>query len=124
MSGIKILVVDDSNVMRRKISRAVESVGCQEVLTAANGLEAIEKYKQEMPTLVTMDITMPEMDGIECVKQLVAMDTNALILVISAISQKSTTIEALKNGAKGFIRKPFDDEALVTEIRKVLSYVA
>lgn len=119
---MKLMVVDDSNVMRRKISRAVEGIGNVQVVTASNGLEAIEVFKREAPKLVTMDITMPEMDGIECVKRLVALNPGVLILVISALSDRSTTLEALSNGAKAYIRKPFDDDDLNIQLRKLLSY--
>lgn len=117
---MKLMVVDDSRVMRGKIQRAVEAIGIYDVLTASNGVEAVETFRKENPKLVTMDITMPEMDGIECVKQLVAIDPNVLILVISALSDKSTTMEALKNGAKGFLKKPFDDDELAAKIRDLL----
>ena len=119
---MKLMVVDDSNVMRRKISRAVESIGNVQVVTAGNGLEAIEVFKREAPKIVTMDITMPEMDGVECVKRLVELNPKVLILVISALSDRSTTLEAMKNGAKGYIRKPFDDDDLNSQLRKLLSY--
>lgn len=118
---MKLMVIDDSSVMRRKISRAVESIGIAQVITASNGLEAIEVFKRESPKLVTMDITMPEMDGIECVKRLVELNPDVLILVISALSDRATTLEAMSNGAKGYIRKPFDDDDLSSQLRKLLS---
>lgn len=118
---MKLLVVDDSSVMQRKISRAVAKVGINDVVCASNGLEAIEVFKKEKPSFVTMDITMPEMDGVECIKQLVALDPQVLILVVSAVSNKTHTMEALNNGAKGFIQKPFDDDKLNDTIRQIMS---
>ena len=118
---MKLMVVDDSRVMRSKIQRAVEQVGITDILTASNGKEAVEVFQKENPKIVTMDITMPEMDGIECIKQLIQINADVIILVISALSDKSTTFEALKNGAKGFLRKPFDDESLNSKIREMLS---
>lgn len=118
---MKLMVVDDSRVMRGKIQRAVEAVGIKNVLTAGNGKEAVELFQKEKPRIVTMDITMPEMDGIECIKHLTQIDPSVLILVISALSDKSTTLEALKNGAKGFLRKPFDDDDLNNKIREMLA---
>lgn len=118
---MKLLVVDDSNVMRRKISRAVESIGISNVVQAANGIEALALYKLEQPTMVTMDLTMPEMDGLACIKAIIEIDPNALILVISALSDRTATLEALDAGARAFIRKPFDDDELNAELRKLLA---
>lgn len=121
---MKLMVVDDSNVMRRKITRAVECVGVFDVVTASNGVEAIEVFKREAPKVVTMDITMPEMNGIECVKNLVKLNPDVLILVISALSDRTITLEALSSGAKGYIKKPFNDDELNDQIRKLLAYEA
>lgn len=118
---MKLLVVDDSNVMRRKISRAVEAIGITNIVQAANGVEALALYKLEQPDLVTMDLTMPEMDGIACIKAIIEHDTNAAILVISALSDRTATLEALAAGAKAFVRKPFDDDELNIELRKLLA---
>lgn len=118
---MKLLVVDDSNVMRRKISRAVEAIGVSDILQAANGVEALALYQLEKPDLVTMDLTMPEMDGLACIKAIIEYDASALILVISALSDRTATLEALDAGARSFIRKPFDDDELNTELRKLLA---
>jgi two-component system chemotaxis response regulator CheY len=118
---MKLMVVDDSNVMRRKITRAVAKVGINDVIGAENGVEALNLFRAEKPGFVTMDITMPEMDGVECIKQLMKEDPNVLILVVSAVSNKTTTMEALNNGARGFIQKPFDDDKLNDAIRQILA---
>src|SRR6478609_7207422 len=112
MVNMKLMVVDDSRVMRGKIQRAVEQVGIMDVMCASNGKEAVELFQKERPKIVTMDITMPEMDGIACIKHLMQFDPSVLILVISALSDKATTMEALVSGAKGFLKKPFDDADL------------
>lgn len=120
-SRMKLMVVDDSSVMQRKIARAVAKADITDVVYASNGIEAIDTFKSQKPTFVTMDITMPEMDGVECVKQLVGIDPNVLILVVSAVSNKTHTMEALNNGAKGFIQKPFDDDKLNETIRQIIA---
>lgn len=117
---MKMLIVDDSTVMQRKIQRSITLEQITDFFTASNGLEAIEIFKQEMPELVTMDLTMPEMDGVECVKHLIEINPDALILVISSLSDKATTIQAMKNGAKGFLTKPFDDDQLNSAIEQLL----
>lgn len=119
--SMKLMVVDDSSVMQRKITRAVANADIHDVIYASNGIEAINLFKAENPSFVTMDITMPEMDGVECVKQLVSIDPNVLILVVSAVSNKTHTMEALNNGAKGFIQKPFDDDKLNETIRQIIA---
>ena len=122
MSAIahRLLVVDDSNVIRRRIERANELPEIQFVGAARNGLEALEMHARLRPTLVTMDLTMPEMDGSECVAQLVARDPQLLILVISALADKLTAIEALERGASGFLCKPFTDQQLNAALRKLI----
>lgn len=115
----RLLVVDDSNVIRRRIERATELPGIEFVGAARNGVEALEMHAQLRPTLVTMDLTMPEMDGAECVAELVARDPGILILVISALADKLTAIEALERGASGFLCKPFTDSQLNEALRKL-----
>jgi two-component system chemotaxis response regulator CheY len=120
----RLLVVDDSNVIRRRIERATELPGIEFVGAARNGIEALEMHAQLRPTLVTMDLTMPEMDGAECVAQLVARDPGILILVISALADKLTAIEALEQGASGFLCKPFTDRQLNDALRKLVERAA
>ena len=110
--GMKMMIVDDSNIIRRKIERSTELDGVRIVGKASNGVEAVHLFEKAQPDLVTMDITMPEMDGIECVERLVGLNPDVLILVVSALSDKATAIEALKKGANGFLCKPFTDKQL------------
>jgi two-component system chemotaxis response regulator CheY len=110
--GMKMMIVDDSNIIRRKIERSTELEGVRIIGKASNGVEAVHLFEKSQPDLVTMDITMPEMDGIECVERLVGLNPDVLILVVSALSDKATAIEALKKGANGFLCKPFTDKQL------------
>jgi two-component system chemotaxis response regulator CheY len=117
---LKVMVVDDSNIIRRRIERCHQnSTAFKVVASAADGLEAVEIFKQVGPDVVTMDLTMPEMDGIECISALIALDPNVLILVISALSDKATGIEALERGARGFVCKPFTDETLIKALVEI-----
>jgi two-component system chemotaxis response regulator CheY len=116
----RLLVVDDSNVIRRRIERANELPQIEFVGAARNGLEALEMHALLHPTLVTMDLTMPAMDGAECVAKLVQRDPQLRILVISALADKLTAIDALEKGASGFLCKPFSDRQLNDAMRKLI----
>lgn len=112
---MRLLIVDDSNMIRTRIARVVQSGGLKGVVLAGlarNGAEAVRIAKAVRPDVVTMDLTMPEMDGIECIAALLRFDPSINILVVSALSDKSTAIQALKLGARGFVAKPFSDEEL------------
>jgi two-component system chemotaxis response regulator CheY len=109
---LRLMIVDDSNIIRRKIERSTEGSRFQVVGTAKNGVEALEVFQQCTPEAVTMDITMPEMDGIACIDRLVALQPSILILVVSALADKSIAIESIKKGANGFLCKPFTDRQL------------
>ena len=116
----RLLVVDDSNVIRKRIERANELPEIEFVGAARNGREALEMHSLLRPTLVTMDLTMPEMDGSECVAELVQRDPQIRILVISALADKLTAIDALEKGASGFLCKPFTDRQLNDALRKLI----
>jgi two-component system, chemotaxis family, chemotaxis protein CheY len=116
----RLLIVDDSNIMRRHIERSQQFEDLEVVGTAANGVEAVELFKRTDPDLVTMDLTMPQMDGIECIEQLVALKPTVRILVISALADKATAVEAMEKGANGFLNKPFSDRQLNEALAELL----
>lgn len=120
---LKLMIVDDSNIIRNKITRAHNQSKFQLVATATNGLEAVEQFKQTQPDVVTMDLTMPEMDGIECITQLIALNPDVAILVVSALSDKATGIEALQLGARGFLLKPFTEQELESALEELTEQV-
>jgi two-component system chemotaxis response regulator CheY len=108
----KLMIVDDSNIMRRRIERSQQFEELELVGTASNGLEAIEMFRKMDPDVVTMDLTMPQMDGIECIENIVRLKPAVRILVISALADKATAVEAMEKGANGFLNKPFTDRQL------------
>ncbi len=121
---MKLMVVDDSNIIRSRIARiALQPAlrGLNIVGLARNGREAIALQEKTHPDVVTLDLTMPEMDGVTCVIELMSRDPTVNILIVSALSDKATAIEALKRGAKGFIYKPFTDAQLVMALKEVVS---
>lgn len=117
-----ILIVDDSNVVRNRIGRSSTSSNFTVVGTASNGLEALEQYKKHKPDLVTMDLTMPKVDGLECIKQIRALNKDTKILVVSALSDRATGLKSLQYGARGFICKPFTDDQLILALSKLVSH--
>lgn len=110
--SIRMMIVDDSNVIRRRIERCQQVDGVEVVGTASNGVEALSLFVDLDPDVVTMDLTMPQMDGIECVERMVNLKPGVLILVISALADKATAVEAMEKGANGFLNKPFSDRQL------------
>jgi len=118
---MKVLITDDATFMRMTIRKILEENGIEVIGEACNGKEAISKYKELMPDLVTMDITMPVKNGIEAIKGIIEFDPKAKILACSAMGQEPMVIEAIKSGAKSFIVKPFQADKLLFEINKVYS---
>ncbi|MCY6959539.1 response regulator [Clostridium brassicae] len=116
----KVLIVDDAAFMRMMIKDILEKNGFDIVGEASNGLKAVELYKAEKPDVVTMDITMPDMDGIEAVKAIKEFDPNAKIIMCSAMGQQTMVMDAIKSGAKDFIVKPFQADRVLEAIRKVI----
>ena len=116
---MKLLIVDDSLVIRNKINRGLLK-RFDKVLRAENGLQALELVKTEQPDVVTMDLTMPQMDGVECIQEIMKVEPQTHILVISALADKATAIAALTYGANGFLCKPFTEQELSSAISKVL----
>ena len=118
--SLKLMIVDDSNIIRRRIERSQQIDRLEVVGAAANGRDAVEMFRRTSPDVVTMDLTMPEMDGVECVQQLVAIKPNVLILVVSALADKATAVEAIEKGANGFLCKPFTDRQLNDALEELL----
>ncbi|HHZ19895.1 MAG TPA: response regulator [Firmicutes bacterium] len=119
--GNRVLVVDDAAFMRMMIKDILRKGGYEVVGEAEDGAKAIEKYRELKPDLVTMDITMPDMDGITAVKEIRKIDPNALIIMCSAMGQQAMVIDAIQAGAKDFVVKPFQPDRVLEAIRKVLS---
>ncbi|MFP4016187.1 MAG: response regulator [Halanaerobiales bacterium] len=116
-----IMIVDDAAFMRLTLRNMIEDAGYNIVGDATNGLEAVQKYHELKPDLVTMDITMPEKDGLEALKEIVSMDDKARIIMCSAMGQQGMVLEAVKAGALDFIVKPFNKDRIQTALEKYLS---
>lgn len=116
----KILIVDDAAFMRMMIKNILIKEGYEVVGEAENGAIAVEKYKELSPDLVTMDITMPEMDGISAVKEIMKINKGAKVVMCSAMGQQAMVIDAIQAGAKDFIVKPFQPDRVIEAISKVL----
>jgi two-component system, chemotaxis family, chemotaxis protein CheY len=117
----RILVVDDAAFMRMMIKDILTKNGYEVVGEAQDGAQAVEKYKELSPDLVTMDITMPEMDGITALKNIKAFNSEAKIIMCSAMGQQAMVIDAIQAGAKDFIVKPFQADRVIEAIQKALN---
>jgi two-component system chemotaxis response regulator CheY len=116
----RILIVDDAAFMRMMIRDILTKSGYEVVGEAQDGAQAIEKFKELHPDLITMDITMPEMDGITALKEIRKLDSNARVIMCSAMGQQSMVIDAIQAGAKDFIVKPFQADRVIEAIKKTL----
>ncbi|MFZ7120910.1 MAG: response regulator [Eubacteriaceae bacterium] len=116
----RILIVDDAIFMRMKLKDILEKNGYEVIGEAQNGVEAIEKYKTEKPDLVTMDITMPEMDGIAALKGIKEIDSQAKVVMCSAMGQQSMVMDAIQAGAVDFIVKPFESDRVIESLNKAI----
>ncbi|MGI6096662.1 MAG: response regulator [Dethiobacteria bacterium] len=114
------LITDDTAFMRMTLRNILEKNGYKVVAEAGDGKEALEKYKQHKPDLVTMDITMPNVDGITAIKEIIAFDPEAKIIVVSAMGQKALVIDALNAGAKDFVVKPFQPDRIIEALQKLV----
>ena len=115
-----ILICDDAAFMRMMIKDILTKNGYNIAGEAENGLKAVEKYNETKPDLVLMDITMPEMDGIQALKKIKEADANACVIMCSAMGQQAMVIEAIQSGAKDFIVKPFQAERVLEAVKKVI----
>ena len=113
----KILIVDDSKTSRKFLRNMLEDAGHEIVSEAVNGVEGVEKFRLYKPDVVTMDITMPVMDGIEAVREIIEIDPGAKVIMVTAAGQKTNMVE---RGAADFIQKPFDSAVIINTIEKVL----
>jgi two-component system chemotaxis response regulator CheY len=116
----QILIVDDAAFMRMMIKDILTKNGFEVVGEAQDGVQAVEKYKELTPDLVTMDITMPEMDGITALKQIKEENKDAKVIMCSAMGQQAMVIDAIQAGAQDFIVKPFQEDRVIEAIQKVL----
>ena len=117
---MKLLIVDDSFIMRKSIEKCVSDFGLTAVFTAPDGKSALELFMKERPSIVTLDITMPEMDGLSCLDAMMKINPSARVIVISALKDSATGLEAIRKGAKGFLSKPFSPDQLREEIHAVI----
>lgn len=120
---IRLMIVDDAQSIRNRIARLATDPRLPPldiVGAARNGITAVRLFRETRPQLVTMDLTMPEMDGVACTAQLSAIDPDVAILVVSALTDKFTAIRALENGARGFLDKPFTDDELINALIEVI----
>lgn len=116
-----VLIVDDAIFMRRMIADILKKEGFEIVGEAGTGAQAVEKYRELQPDLVTMDIIMPDMSGIDAVKEIIKEFPNAKILMVSAMGQQSLVVEAIQAGAKDFVVKPFQPSRVLESVKRILN---
>lgn len=117
----KILIVDDSRTSRKMLRSILEADGHEIIDEAVNGQEGVQKYQASKPDLVTMDITMPVVDGVEALKMIKALDSAAKVIMVTAAGQKNKMIDCIKAGADEFLTKPFDQQEIVNIVAKLTS---
>jgi two-component system chemotaxis response regulator CheY len=116
----RVLVVDDAAFMRKMVSDALSGGGHEIVGEAANGSEAVQRFQELRPDVMTLDITMPEKDGLAALKEIIAVDPGAKVVMCSALGQESKVLESIKLGAKDFVVKPFQADRVLSAIDKAL----
>ena len=116
----KIMLVDDAAFMRMMLKNTLSQAGYTDLIEAEDGVKAVEAYTAEKPDLVFMDITMPNKDGLETLKEIKAMDPGATIVMCSAMGQETMVMDSIKSGAKDFIVKPFKPERILSTVKKIL----
>ena len=117
----RILVVDDAAFMRKMVTDALTKGGHEVIGEAGNGTEAVEQYQSLKPDLTTLDITMPEKDGLSALKDIIALDPSAKVIMCSALGQESKVLESIKLGAKDFVVKPFQADRVIDAVGKALA---
>lgn len=116
----KILIVDDAPIVRLMLKDIIEYHGYEICGEASNGQEAIEMYKEMKPELVTMDIIMPEKDGIEALEAILEFDPNAKVVMVTAIDQRESLMKAIRLGATDYIVKPFENDRVISAVMKAM----
>ena len=116
----RVLVVDDAAFMRKMVSDALVKGGHEVVGEAGNGNEAVARYQELRPEVTTLDITMPEKDGLAALKEIIALDPSARVIMCSALGQESKVLESIKAGAKDFVVKPFQPDRVIEAVGKAL----
>jgi two-component system chemotaxis response regulator CheY len=119
--GKRVVVADDAAIMRSMIKTILVENGFEVVAEAADGVEAVEKFEQYNPDLITMDIVMPKLDGINAVKQIIAAHPDAKIMMCSSLGQQQMVVDAIRAGAKAFITKPFEAPKLLETVKRLVS---
>jgi len=117
----RVLVVDDAAFMRKMVGDALTRGGHEVIGEASNGVEAVESYQALRPDITTLDITMPEKDGLAALKEIMALDPTAKVVMCSALGQESKVLEAVKSGAKDFVVKPFQPDRVIDAVGKALA---
>jgi two-component system chemotaxis response regulator CheY len=116
----KVLIVDDAEFLRVRLTKMLDADG-YEVFQAENGVKAVATYREIHPDIVLMDVTMPEMDGLTALKEIVQFDAKARVIMLTALGQESVVLEAVKSGARDFVVKPFEQERVMNAITKLLA---
>jgi two-component system chemotaxis response regulator CheY len=116
----RVLVVDDAAFMRKMVTDALSGGGHEIVGEAANGAEAVQRFQELRPDVMTLDITMPEKDGLTALREIIAVDPGAKVIMCSALGQESKVLESIKLGAKDFVVKPFQADRVLSAIDKAL----
>ena len=117
----RVLVVDDAAFMRKMVSDALAGGGHEVVGEASNGLEAYDRFQELRPDVTTLDITMPEKDGLTALREILAFDPTARIVMCSALGQEGKVLEAIRSGAKDFVVKPFQRDRVIDAVSKALA---
>ena len=117
----RVLVVDDALFMRKVVSDAIVAGGHEVIGEAVNGLEAVARFKELRPDVTTLDITMPEKDGLTALREIIALDPGARVVMCSALGQESKVLEAMKAGAKYFVVKPFEESRLIAAVNRAIA---